>query len=259
MSLEDDPTEQTEPLPVRDIANAIRPALFQTELEEWRYATDGGTVFIVRYEGQMFGVSCKHVFVNFSPRDLFIGNNPIYENGSPPAQVGGMTSPVNPGGGAIDSDILDLLVLWFADDVTEQFFGENAYFIGPGSVVQSRKGDMLRVCGALKEHTVISPPNIEVGYCDLMFMDRGESKGDPAQRIAQGKWIQSDVKCVIGLSGSPVFNLTQNALCGMVVRGGFDADAVCTIRYLDIYDMIQYIDAIAKKKKSVTYEKVPEH
>jgi hypothetical protein len=35
----------------QDFSNAVRPVFFQTDLEEWQYATHGGTLFIVQFRG----------------------------------------------------------------------------------------------------------------------------------------------------------------------------------------------------------------
>ena len=39
-----------------------------------------------------------------------------------------------------------------------------------------------------------------------------------------------------------MFNVTQRALCGMVVRGGMKAD-VCTLCYVDMFDIAQLLSA----------------
>jgi hypothetical protein len=43
---------------------------------------------------------------------------------------------------------------------------------------------------------------------------------------------------ITGISGSPVYNKTANALCGMVIRGGMSGPA-CTIYYVDVLDIVR--------------------
>src|SRR5882757_8015263 len=46
----------------QDFAAAIRPVFFQTEFEEFLYATHGGTLFLVSFRGKTYGLTCRHVF-----------------------------------------------------------------------------------------------------------------------------------------------------------------------------------------------------
>jgi hypothetical protein len=62
----------------QDFAYAVRPVFFQTEYDDFLYATDGGTLFLVRflvrYRDRDYGVTCRHVFTGngFDPNRLFI-------------------------------------------------------------------------------------------------------------------------------------------------------------------------------------------
>src|SRR5262249_39790658 len=56
----------------QDIAQSVRAPFFQTEYEEWLYATHGGSLFLVAYKGRTYGLTCKHVFGDFDPSTLFI-------------------------------------------------------------------------------------------------------------------------------------------------------------------------------------------
>jgi hypothetical protein len=49
----------------QDFAEAVRPVFFQTEHEEFLYATHGGTLFLVVFNGRVYGVTCAHVFGDF--------------------------------------------------------------------------------------------------------------------------------------------------------------------------------------------------
>jgi hypothetical protein len=51
-----------------------------------------------------------------------------------------------------------------------------------------------------------------------------------------------------------VFDVTANALCGMVVRGGMN-DNKCEIYYTDALDLIHLVEAIRDRAPSVYYLK----
>ncbi|MGA7452190.1 MAG: hypothetical protein WBW73_13195, partial [Rhodoplanes sp.] len=55
----------------QDFAEAVRPVFFQTESEEFLYATHGGTLFLVVFRGRVYGVTCAHVFGDFPHGRLF--------------------------------------------------------------------------------------------------------------------------------------------------------------------------------------------
>jgi hypothetical protein len=59
---------------------------------------------------------------------------------------------------------------------------------------------------------------------------------------------------IAGMSGSPVFNLTLNALCGMVLRGSLNANK-CVVWYADIIDIVQLLKATRDRMKTVLYWK----
>jgi hypothetical protein len=59
---------------------------------------------------------------------------------------------------------------------------------------------------------------------------------------------------VLGLSGSPVFNVTQRALCGIVVRGAMSANT-CTLWYVDMFDIVQLLTAVHENRTETYYQK----
>ena len=89
-----------------------------------------------------------------------------------------------------------------------------AYIVEPKTVATSKPGDRLRVFGVLKEKTLIDPPNIGIGYCNLEFCDMGVPGSDPATRTAKAQFLHPGFGSITGISGSAVLNETANALCG---------------------------------------------
>jgi hypothetical protein len=81
-------------LRTRSICDAVRPVLFYTDLVEFRLATYGGTVFIVKFCGRLYGLTCKHVFKDFPKDNLFITHH-LNEKGqkSAPIKTLGFASP----------------------------------------------------------------------------------------------------------------------------------------------------------------------
>jgi hypothetical protein len=57
-----------------------------------------------------------------------------------------------------------------------------------------------------------------------------------------------------GISGSPVYNQTAQALSGMVMRGGMTGSR-CTIYYLDVRDIVHFLDALSRGATSAYYTK----
>jgi hypothetical protein len=55
--------------------------------------------------------------------------------------------------------------------------------------------------------------------CRLEFTDVGLGTSDPTLRTGLAEFKDPEFKSITGISGSPVFDITANALCGMVVRG----------------------------------------
>jgi hypothetical protein len=45
--------------PERDFAASVRPVLFYTDIEEFQYATHGGTAFVVSYKGRPYALTCR--------------------------------------------------------------------------------------------------------------------------------------------------------------------------------------------------------
>jgi uncharacterized protein (UPF0303 family) len=56
----------------QDFATAARMVLFDTGLDEWQYATHGGTLFVVMHSGKPYGITCRHVLQDFDWRQLVV-------------------------------------------------------------------------------------------------------------------------------------------------------------------------------------------
>jgi hypothetical protein len=238
----------------QEIGNAIRPVFFQTEYEDFLYATHGGTLFLVDFRGRIYGVTCAHVFQDFEHSTLFITDERQAQKGSKPASIKGLAYPSSLTGAAVGTDISDLCVIDFEDDMSPGFFKGSPYTINETTITSARVQHPLQVYGVLKEKTLIDPPDIVIGYCRLDFTDIGYTTRDPTLRQGIAEFFHPDFKSVTGISGAPVFNLAAHALCGMVIRGGMDGNR-CTIYYMDIAEIYRFLQAVSDHASQVSYTK----
>jgi len=236
----------------QDFAEAVRPVFFQTEYEEWLYATHGGTLFLIVFQGRVYGLTCAHVFGDFSHGQLFVTQEKQAQKGSMPGHVVGIACPSLPIEGAVGTDVTDLCVIQFSEDTSPAFF-RSPYVIDERTVATSKPGDMLCVAGVLKDKTSIVLPDIDFRYCRLEFHDTGTSN-DPFLRRAEAQFNNPEITSLEGISGSPVYNLRAHALCGMVMRGGMMGSRF-TIYFLDISDIVRFLDALSRGLESNYYTK----
>jgi hypothetical protein len=228
--------------------------IFETEHEGFLYATHGGTLFLVDFRGRSYGVTVRHVFQDFEPRTLFITNERQAKKGSMSAPIKGLAYPSSPTSAAVGTDISDFCVIEFADDISLGFFKCSPYIMDETTVASAGVGNALQVCGVLKDKSRIDLPDIFFGYCRLQFLDIGYTTSDPTLRQGVAEFFRPDFQSVTGISGSPVFNQTANALCGMVVRGGMSGNR-CTIYYIDIADIYPFLAAVSDRATNVSYTK----
>jgi hypothetical protein len=238
----------------QDFAEAVRPVFFQTEHDEFLYATHGGTLFLVSFRGRVYGVTCAHVFGDFLHGRLFVTQERRAKKGSMPGNVIGLAYPSSPRDGAVGTDVTDLCLIQFSKDTSPDFFA-SPYVIDERTVATSHLGDVLFVAGVLKDKTSILPPDIHIGYCRLEFQDAGPSGSDPFLRRAVAQFDNPAFTSVTGISGSPIYDQTAHALCGMVVRGGMTG-SYCTIHYLDVFDIVRFLDAASQGADNVSYTKI---
>lgn len=237
----------------RDFANSVRPIFFQTELEEFLYATHGGTMFVVRFRDRLYGLTCKHVFREFEPSKLFIADEKQAKKGSKPAPIKTLCYPSSPIDEAEGTDVDDICVIEFDDDIAPDFFKGGEYNIDEHTVATSQVGHALLVAGVLKEKSQIDPPDIAIGYCRLEFQDVGPAS-DPFLRHAIAQFLNPEFSSIVGISGSPVFDRVSNALCGMVIRGGMTGSK-CEIRYIDIFDIVRLLESVSEGVTKSYYKK----
>jgi len=92
-------------------------------------------------------------------------------------------------------------------------------------------------------------------FCGLEFVDRGAASADPILRQAYAEFASPEFTELTGLSGSPVFDATSNKLVGMAVRGALTGRE-CTLWYIDMFDILAFVTAIAEGREATDYTKV---
>ena len=165
----------------QDFRDCARMVFYDTGNSHWRYATHGGTAFVVVFRGRPYAFTCNHVLKNFEWRQLVITNTKV---GRKIAGLQSVAYPTQPHHAAEDTDIVDLVVIEFAPDVTATFFKDTAYILDSSTATTSQLGDQLYVAGALKEKVNMGE-GIRPGFCCIEFVDSGADSSDPTLRNAQ--------------------------------------------------------------------------
>ena len=237
------------PVP-KEIADSVRFVCFETHLEDFRLATNGGTAFVVRYKGTPFGITCRHVLNGFDIDDLVITDARF---GQKVAGVSGMYYPGNLKDDFEASDLDDVCVIAFHRQ--DGNFFDCAYDLDRLTAATSEPANRLIATGFLKQKSSINPPHLFAGLCFLQFTDAGVAPFDHALRRGLATYSNPDFASISGMSGAPVYNLSNNALCGMLTRGGLQSDGACTVYFIDVFDIIQFLDAVSAGSDKVSYLK----
>ncbi len=136
---------ESSPLVPREIIESVRFVCFETHLEDFRLATNGGTAFVVRYKGTPFAITCRHVLNGFQIDDLVITDARM---GQKVAGIRGMYHPGNLGADAEGSDLDDVCVIAFRQ--SEDDFFKGAYDIDRMPTGTSEPATRLVVTGFLR-------------------------------------------------------------------------------------------------------------
>ncbi len=238
-----------------DFGEAIRPIFFQTDYEDFLYATYGGTAFVVKFRDRLYALTCGHVFGDFRHGALFITDEKHAKKGAKPAPITGLCFPSAPRGDAEATDVTDICVIEFDAEIAPDFFKGSEFVINESSVATAAPGHELLVAGVLKEKTRIDPPDITIGYCRLQLRDAGVVSSDPTLRLAVALFAEPAFSSITGISSAPVFDQTAQKLCGMVVRGGMNG-TVCSLWYVDIFDIVQLLEDVSRGATNHDYVKL---
>jgi hypothetical protein len=233
----------------QDIKAAVRPVLYQTDCEEWPYS-HGGSLFVINFEGRCYGLTCRHVIGNEGANHLFVAPNPVPAIGMRPASIERVARISDQ-----ESELQDIAVICFSDEITPGFFGDTAYVISPGTIGTSDTGHRLKVYGFLSTKTLVDceAKSITGGYCDLQFHDVGATSSDPFIRQALATYASHNFSSLDGISGAPVFDETKGRLCGMVVVAGLNDRGNATLWYIDIFHIAKLVEAVHTGASRLNY------
>ena len=156
----------------QDFRTAARFIFFDTGIDQWQYATHGGTIFVVLYKGEPYGVTCRHVLKEFDWSQLVVTDQ---RHGTQIAGLQSVAYPSRPKDAAIDTDLLDVAVIQFSSDVDAAFFKDAAYILDEKTMETSNVGDTLHVAGALKTQSKITEDTIAPSFCVLEMVDNTPS------------------------------------------------------------------------------------
>ena len=236
----------------QSLKDACRWVFFLTDFDDWEIATDGGTLFIVSYQGVPYGLTAKHNLHSYEWKDLLVTTT---RQSSVQVGLKAVSYPGTGLGYARESDLMDIAVIQFAEDVTPATFEGSIYNLDVEPVCVSCLNDDLVVYGALTTPSSIGDRDVTPTYAELGFVDCGPHTHDPVLRSAKGQWINSSVSELNGLSGGPVYNTTRDGLCGMVVRGGVAKSGIATTHFIDISDIVRVLDSVHQDHRAGFYTK----
>lgn len=236
------------------LKDACRWVCFETDVEDWEVATHGGTLFVVVYMGVPYGLTAKHNQHSFAWKNLIVTKDRLSN------QTAGLKAVSYAGAGlgsAAGSDLLDVAIIQFADDVTPDYFDGSAYDLDTEPVCASQSGDDLTIYGVLTAPSILEEKQIIPKFGELGFLDVGPNSHDPVLREARGQWLNSKVHDLGGLSGGPVYNATQEGLCGMILRGGIAVETgIATGHFIEIMDIARVLHSVHEGSRGGSYAKI---
>jgi hypothetical protein len=224
----------------QDIKQAVRPVLFQSDVEEAPYSI-GGSLFVIAFEGRCYGLTCWHVLGDGGVNHLFVAQGPVVAKGARPAPISKVARIA-----ATETDLQDIAVVCFSDEIRPDFFGGTAYVIGPKAVGTSDAANRLRVYGYLTEKSSVDydAASITGGFCDLQFTNLGPTSSDPVLRQALATYAGHNISKLDGISGAPVYDDTEGRLCGMAVRAGLSDNGGASLWYIDVHYIVGVAQAV---------------
>ncbi|MEA3039325.1 MAG: hypothetical protein QOE79_1838 [Sphingomonadales bacterium] len=234
----------------QDIRDCVRFVMFETGYTGWEYATEGGTAFIIRFSSRYFVLTCEHVRGTFHWKQLALTTTKFGTS------IAGVETVARAHGTdfSAETDISDMAVLELQADMPLVTFDDTAYLLDDGTWCTSGRGDELMICGAHKAQSVIDGENgtIIPSFHVLMANDVGGHATDPTLRSAAARTAAPVRGGITGLSGAPVFNLTQRKLAGVMSRGGVVGCDV-SIHYIEIKHYIRMLEALVQGVDEVRY------
>ncbi|MGH1420233.1 MAG: hypothetical protein ACRBEQ_00310 [Hyphomonas sp.] len=236
----------------QDLFQATRFVVFDTDYPEYPVATHGGTLLLIRRNNRLFGLTTLHGFGKGDEQFPFHNLKVHSRHSEPIGEKLKLKTLKFPDLSAPRfeeiSELGDLVIVEYVDfqwsDI-EAFVWDTNTFCG------ARKTDRVIVVGYLKDRSTIDTDDhghfsIGTQPCriDLDFI--GWLSDNDVMQSAQMRLpddATSEIGNLSGLSGAPIFNHTQNGVCGMVIRAGISQDNLANVHFLNA----QLIDYLLEK------------
>jgi hypothetical protein len=232
---------------------AVRFVMFHTNVQEYPYATNGGTAFLIQFRRRIFAITCQHVVQGFHVKDLIITDR---RDGTKSAASCGIAAPSSRSGAAQGSDINDLCLVSFRQDCDANFFDNSAFALNKNTWKSSEPARQLAAVGFLKDNSKIVEPGIYAGFCVMQFTDSGTYGPDPMLRQGLATYLDPNFDRITGMSGAPVFNRDNGCYAGMLVRGGLSGQN-CRVLFIDAAHIYRFIKAVYSNNSSLSYSFLP--
>ena len=215
--------------------SATRAVLFDTHEPEYPIATYGGTMLVIRFREKVFAITALHVLGDndqpkFDVKDLWISS--LNEN--KPHHFLRPKSALQFESNMQDAeDNLGLLKDILVIELETEQARIDAYIWDQGTIVDANPDDEVTIMGFIRDHSeilyvdnksiAITQPALIQGYVDP-WPDSNETWVRVTSHLQAKKrhTFEAQIGSGKGLSGAPVYNETQNGICGFVVRGGYD-------------------------------------
>lgn len=208
--------------PKYEFSKAIRPALFATTLNGEQYlSSHGGCVTIGWLNGRPFALTCRHVIGDYNPHQLVVSES-LW--GETCRGINGFIDIKGEREDTAESELEDIAVCTWLDPQPDFPLSEAVNF---DQAVDAQVGDCLVITGFPKSEADYFSQPAKVFALQLETTDMGVLGTDRFLRMAGG--ISDDglgISDLSGFSGGLVFNITQSAPSGLVVRGGIDGSHV---------------------------------
>ncbi len=223
-------------------SHSVQPAVFHNVLYDTDYvSTDGGTIVLAWCQGQILGVTCRHVIKLRSPNDLLIHFDPGQMEAWKPHQSGYIQGIDDL---AAESEVEDVLLL----ALDRSGAGGRTEAISIELSVEPEVGDHLVVAGFPKARMECAIPLGRAVCFETEIFDKGRTTDDPYLRCAGATFTDVEPEPAEGLSGSLVFNLTKQTPAGIVLRASKIQNDFC-VHYIPFASILPVIQGFAARTR----------
>lgn len=230
---------------------ATRPLLFDTGNLDFPVASHGGTVFLVEFSQRVYALALQHCFGDFSWKQMLLAKGIV---SGPTAELRSLFKLTKAVDHAVDSDLLDLVAIEFADTFNTNWFDDEPFVLAPEEVEDCSTGTYVYVRGFPAQLSAFAATKADVAAASFVLRVVRDRSSDIALRTATANLPSKLFSNLSGLSGSPVVS-ERGKLCGIVVRGGIDAEGDIRIHFVEFSDVLQFLVSASRPGEWHCYDK----